>query len=59
MAGQTDDAYVMCQVLAPELGSEAYLIYLPQQFLLQIQVAECTSGFVACRGEGIVILDGA
>ena len=54
MAWKTDDAYVVCEILAAELCAQAYLVALLQELLLQFHVAEGTACLVARGGEVIV-----
>ncbi len=56
MTGKADDPDVVCEIFASELGSEADLLSLDEEFLLQVDVTECTAGLVTGRRKSIVIL---
>ena len=58
MTGQTDHTDVVGERFAAELCAEADLLRCLFQFLLQLDVAECTSVLVAGGGEVVVIFDG-
>ena len=47
------------QMLAAELCAESDFVGFEQQFLLQVDVAECASGLIARGGQVVVVLDGS
>ncbi len=57
MARQTDYADVVGQILAAELGAQADLCSLLEEFLLKADVAESAAGLVASGGQAVVELD--
>ena len=57
MARQTDDTDVVGQGLAAKLGTEANLMGLVQEFLLEVDVAEGTTRLVARGGQRVVVLN--
>ena len=57
MAGKAYDADVVGQVFSAELGAQAYLLSLDQEFLLQVDVAEGTAGLVTGSGQVVIELD--
>ena len=57
MTRQTDYADIMSQVLAAKLGSKSDFVYFLEQLLLQIQITERASCFIARSGERVVVLD--
>ena len=54
MAGQADDADVVCHVFSAELGAEADFVGFLQQFFFECDVAEGTSCLVASRRQRVV-----
>ena len=54
---ETHHADVVCKILASELGAESYLLRFLEQFLLEIHVAECTSGLISRGGKSVVVFD--
>ena len=54
MARQTDDAHVVCIVLAAELCAEADVVSLFEHLLFQLDVAEGTAVFITRRGQVII-----
>ena len=59
MTWQTNDANVVCKILATELRTESNLMCFLENLLFQLDVAERTTCFVACCRERIVIFDAA
>ena len=57
VARQTNHADIVCQVLTAELSSKTNLVSFFEQFVFQVNIAECTSGFVACSRQVIVIFN--
>ena len=57
VTGQTDDANVVGKMLAAELCTKSNLVGFEQEFLLEVDVAEGTSGLIARGGQVVVILD--
>ena len=57
MTGQTDDADVVSQGLAAKLCTQANLVSLVEQFLLQVDVTEGAARLVARGGQRVVVLD--
>ena len=57
MPGEAYHADVVGEVLASELGSEADLLGLLEEFLLEVDVAECTAGLISSGGEAVVVFD--
>ena len=58
MARQADDAHVVGEVLAAELGADAEPVRRLEEFLLQFQVAEGPAVLVAMRGQCVQVLCG-
>ena len=59
MAGQTNHADVVGEVLAAELGTESQLVGFFEQLLLQFHIAESTSGLVAGGGQIVIVVCGS
>ena len=57
MTWQTNHADVMSQVLATKLCAEADLECFLKQFLLEVDVAECTASLVARCRQVVIIFD--
>ena len=57
MPGKADDPDVVGKILASELGPEADFLRLYEEFLLEVDVAECPTGLVTGRRQRIIILD--
>ena len=57
MTGQTHHTDVVGKGLAAKLGAKSYLLGFLEQFLLQVDVAEGTSGLITGGGQTVVILD--
>ncbi len=58
MAGQADDADVVCEVFAAELGAEADFLGGFFELFFEFDVTEGVSQFVALCGEVVVVFDG-
>ena len=57
MTWKTNHAYVVCQVLAAELGTQTNLVSLLQELLFKVDVAESASGLVASCRQSVVVFD--
>ena len=53
---QTNNTYVVRHVLSAELCTEADLVRLLQELLLQLHIAESTTSLIARRRQGVVIM---
>ena len=58
VAGQTDNAYVVCQIFTAELCAESDTVRFFQDLFFQLDVTECSSEFVSGRGQTIVVVGG-
>ena len=56
MTGQTNHANIVSHIFAAELSSESDLIGLLQEFLLQFDIAEGTTGFITSGGQRVVVV---
>ena len=54
MTRQTDDADIVSQILTTELSTQTNLLSLLDEFLLQVNVAECTTGLITRCGQAVV-----
>ena len=57
MTRQTDDTDVVSQGLATKLGTEANLVGFLQELVLEVDIAESTTGLIARGGQTVVELD--
>ena len=57
MTGQTDDTDVVSQVLTTKLCTQANLVSLIEELVLQVDVAESTAGLITCCRQLIIVLD--
>lgn len=58
VAGQTDNAYVVCQIFTAELCTESDTVRFFQDLFFQLDVTESSSEFVSGRGQTIVVVGG-
>jgi hypothetical protein len=56
VAWETDDADIVCHILATELCTKTDLIGLLEELLLELDVAESAAGLVASSRQGIVVV---
>ena len=59
MTRQTNHTDIVSQILTTELGTQANLMSLLQEFLFEVDIAEGTTSLVACGGQTVVELDGS
>jgi hypothetical protein len=56
VAWETDDADIVCHILATELCTKTDLVGLFEELLLELDVAESAAGLVASSRQGIVVV---
>jgi len=59
MTRQTDDTDVVSQVLTTKLCTQANLVSLIEELVLQVYVTEGTTGLITCCRQFIIVLDGS